>query len=191
MAAIQMVAADAEAKGEPVEYDKHPYDVHRYYDNIPDLVNVTEMRFWFTQFHWFLTGVQRGLYQNDKLLINPRCFGENYVQKFNEYVYTFTENPFGNFYEDAWPEMYMSYMLWYMFMNECGLDHTFNDFSTYCWYRGCWPMQFVYKSGDKLLYILRAVNDAGIVWKEGISDMRQHPELAYESESDQIAKLSA
>ena len=41
------------------------------------------------------------------------------------------------------------------------------------------------------MYILRAVNDAGIVWKEGIAEMRKHPELPYESESEQLAKLSA
>ena len=158
---------------------------------IPDLINATEMRFWFYQTHWFITGMQRGLYRDDHLLVNPKCFGEHYVQKFNEYVYTFQENPFGNFFENYWPEIYLSYMLWYMMTNECGLDHTMNDFSTYCWYRGCWPMQFVYQSGDKFLYILRALNDAGIVWKEGMSELRQNPDVAYENEKDQIAKLSA
>ena len=139
---------------------------------------------------WFVTGVQRGLYNDDRLLVNPKCFGPNYIHRLNEYVYTFSYNPFGNFYEDAWPEMYMSYMLLYMFTNECGIDHLLNDVSTFCWYRGCWPMQFVYKSANKFLYILRALNDAGIVWKEGIGKMRDHPDIAYEDESNEIAKLS-
>ena len=109
----------------------------------------------------------------------------------NEYAYTFKYNPFGNFFENAWPEMYLSYMLWYMFTNECGLDHTFNDFSTFCWYRGCWPMQFVHKMGDKWLYVLRAVNDAAIVWKEGMMEIRSHPDKTYEMEEEEWSKLSA
>ena len=102
-----------------------------------------------------------------------------------------TENPFGNFYENFWPEIYLSYMLWYMFQHDCGLDHIMNDFSTFCWYRGCWPMQMVYNSGDKFLYILRAMNDAGIVWKEGIQELRKHQDMSYESESDEYSKLSS
>lgn len=82
-------------------------------------------------------------------------------------------------------------MFFYMLTNSCGLDHTLNDFSTYCWYRGCWPMQLIYKSGDKFLYILRAINDAGIVWKEGIQELRKTPDLSYESEADEYSKLSS
>ena len=41
------------------------------------------------------------------------------------------------------------------------------------------------------MYILRAVNDAGIVWKEGIAEMRKHPERPYEEEGEELAKLSA
>ena len=144
MVGVCLVQADPEKQHKPFEYEKHPYEIHDYYEGIPDLVNATETRFWFTQIHWFLTGLQRGLYRDDKLLVNPKCFGEAYVQRLNEYVYTFEADPFGNFYENAWPEIYMSYMLFYMFTNECGLDHTMNDFSTFCWYRGCWPMQFLY-----------------------------------------------
>ena len=52
-------------------------------------------------------------------------------------------------------------------------------------------MQMVYNSGDKFLYILRAMNDAGIVWKEGIQELRKHQDMSYESESDEYSKLSA
>lgn len=165
-----------------MEWDNHPYDVHEYYDNIPDLINMTETRFWFVQAHWFITGVQRGLYEDDALKINPRCFGEYYVLKFNEYAYTFQYNPFGNFFDNAWPEIYLSYMLWYMVTNECGLDHTFNDFSTFCWYRGCWPMQFLHKMGNQWLYVLRTINDAAIVWKEGMKEIKAKGDIPYESE---------
>jgi hypothetical protein len=138
-----------------------------------------------------MTGIQRGLYEDEQLTLNQRCFGEYYVQKFNEYAYTFEYNPFGNFFDNAWPEMYLTYMLYYMITNECGLDHTFNDYATYCWYKGCWPMQLVYESGDKFLYILRAVNDAAIIWKEGMDEVHAHPELNYEQEDKQWSRLSA
>ena len=43
----QVVLADPAKQGKAVEYEKHPYDIHEYYDNIPDLVNMTETGFWF------------------------------------------------------------------------------------------------------------------------------------------------
>merc|ERR1712096_434058 len=82
--------------------------------------------------------------------------------------------------------MYLTYMFFYMLTNECGLDHTLNDFSTFCWYRGCWPMQYVYKTGDKFLYILRALNDAAIVWREGIENANGQVD-----QEGEWAKLSA
>lgn len=121
--------------------------------------------------------------------MNPKCFGEHYVTKLNEYVYSFTENPFGNFYENFWPEIYLTYMLMYMFSNDCGIDHLANDFCTYCWYRGCWPMQIIFKLGDKWLYILRSINDAGIVWKEGMQELLAK-NSDYTTEGEEYAKLS-
>ena len=50
------VSAEPGKQGEPVEYQTHPYDIHEYYDGIPDLVNTTEVNFWFYQMHWFITG---------------------------------------------------------------------------------------------------------------------------------------
>lgn len=66
MLSVANVSADAEKMGEPIDWsDKHPYDEHAYFDNIPDLFNMTETRFWFTQTHWFITGVMRGLYDDN------------------------------------------------------------------------------------------------------------------------------
>jgi len=47
MLSVSAVLADAEKKGEPYEYENHPYDIHKFYDNIPDLINSTEVKFWF------------------------------------------------------------------------------------------------------------------------------------------------
>jgi hypothetical protein len=47
MLSVSTVLADAERKGEPFEYERHPYDIHQFYDNIPDLINATEVNFWF------------------------------------------------------------------------------------------------------------------------------------------------
>jgi len=185
-----LVEAAAAKQGEPVEWQKHPYDEQEYYKGIPDIINMTDARVTFHLSHWFLVGVQRGLYNDAKMTLNDQCFGEYYVTKLNEYSYTFTNNPFGNVFDNAFPELYLTYMFFYMLTNTCGLDHTFNDFSTYCWYRGCWPMQFLYKSGDRFLYILRALNDAAIVWREGIAEAND-PSIALDAKQEKWAKLSA
>ena len=123
--------------------------------------------------------------------INNACFGEFYIRKINEYAYTLVDNPFGNFFDDLFPILYLSYMIIYMATSECGLDKIFNDYSTYCWYKGCWPMQFLYKSGDKFLYILRALNDAAIVWREGIEEFQKNPNKSYEQEEPEWGRLTA
>ena len=197
---LSSVRADATKRGEQVDWSTdgtHPYDVHQYYDDIPDVINMTETRFWFAQVHWFITGVHRGLYDNETLHINPKCFGEYYVQKANEYAYTFQYDPFGNFIDNVFPEIYLSYMLFYMGTTECGLTHTFNDFSTYCWYRGCWPMQFIYKMGEgrkvgyKILLIIRAINDVAIAWKVGIEEITAKPDASHEWQRDEWSKLAS
>ena len=95
-------------QGVPVEWNNTAYDIHEYYDNIPQTINMTEARFWFEQIHWFITGVQRGLYEDDHYKVDPRCFGEFYVVKMNEYIYTFEYSPFGNFFDDMFPALYMT-----------------------------------------------------------------------------------
>ena len=51
-------------------------------------------------------------------------------------------------------------------------------------------MQFLYKSGDRFLYILRALNDAAIVWREGIAEAND-PSISLEDKQEKWAKLSA
>ena len=59
-----------------------------------------------------------------------------------------------------------------MLTNDCDIDHIVNDYMVYCWYRGCWPEQMLAQVENKFLYILRAINDAAIVWYEGIPDSK-------------------
>lgn len=87
--------------------------------------------------------------------------------------------------------IYMSYMLLYMVINECDIARLFNDYSSFCWYKGCWPQQFLYKMLDNFLYILRAINDAAIVWKEGLDEFSEKPNRTHVEEERDWAKLSA
>ena len=115
-----------------------------------------------------------GLYRNESFKLSDTCFERKAVQKFNEYAHTFVGNPFGNFFDNMFPMGAMTVNLLYMIFSQCGFDDSVNAMATYCWYRGCWPMQILYKSGKKFLYIFRAINDAAIVWVEG---MRKSPKI--------------
>lgn len=116
--------------------------------------------------HWYLTGFERGIYNDSSIRLNDDCFGDYYVTKLNEYEYLFQENPFGNIWENYMPEISLMYQFTYMFNNQCDVDETIYDFMIFCWYRGCWPKQMVKQTGATWLYILRSVNDAAIVWYE-------------------------
>jgi hypothetical protein len=172
-------------------YLYHKFDYDEVYGDVPDVINMTEVGFWFSQVHWATTGFMRGFYQDNKIESNPRCFGEYYLMKTNQYVYTFQYNPFDSFFESAFPMIYMTYMLFFMVINECGMNHLFNDYSSFCWYKGCWPQQFLYKLLDNFLYILRAINDAAIVWKEGLDELSENPDRTHVEEERDWAKLSA
>ena len=72
-----------------------------------------------------------------------------------------------------------------MFTTYCQVDDYMNDYMLFCWYRGCWPEQWLYQVKDKFLYILRAFNDAAIVWYEGVPSDR-----ASEKDTEQFINLS-
>ena len=100
-----------------------------------------ETRFRFKLIHWFLTGIDRGLYNDTNIVLDEDCFGDGYVQKLNEYEYLWTHDPFGDFYTSFFPEVSLTYQLFYMVTAKCDLDHALNDYMLYCWYKGCWPDQ--------------------------------------------------
>ena len=67
-------------------------------------------RFYFKVAHWFLTGIERGMYNDDSLIIDSDCFGDFFVTKLNEYIYLFEENPLGeNAFSSFIPEVSLTY----------------------------------------------------------------------------------
>ena len=139
LAACLMASHKVEAMDGFIDWEKHEYDEEEYFKDIPDLINITETRLTFKIIHWFLTGVERGLYEDDTLTIDPDCFGDYYVTKLNEYEYLFTEQPFGDFFQNVIPEISITYQFYFMATNKCSINEVFNDYMVYCWYRGCWP----------------------------------------------------
>ena len=45
----------------------------------------------------------------------------------------------------------------------------------FCWYRGCFPRQILFETPVKILYVMRAINDAAIVWYEGVPKEGETP----------------
>jgi hypothetical protein len=158
------------------DWEANPYDEEQYFKDIPDLVNITDLTFKFRMAHWYLTGFERGIYNDSSIRLNPECFGKYYITKVNEYEYLFEADPFGNIFENVMPEVSLTFQFIYMFNTQCGVDETVNDFMVFCWYRGCWPRQIMLQSGSKILYVMRAINDAAIIWYEGIPDGKMSQE---------------
>jgi hypothetical protein len=79
-----------------IDWEKHVYDEEEKLKDIPDLVKMDELRFYFKLTNWFLTGIERGLYNDTSLIINSDCFGDQFVTKINEFEYIVTADPFGD-----------------------------------------------------------------------------------------------
>jgi hypothetical protein len=172
---ISMLLSAVLAEG-VLKWEAHEYDEEEYFKDIPDLVNMTDVSFKFKMAHWFLTGFERGVYNDSSIRLNPECFGDYYVTKLNEYEYLFEADPFNNIWQNVFPEISLTYQFLYMFNNQCDIDETINDFMVFCWYRGCWPKQILLSSGNKILYVLRAINDAAIIWYEGVPEGKMSDE---------------
>ena len=165
-ALTSQVEGKAEKQGEPVDWEKNHYDVDEYFKGIDDYIDMNEWKVNFKLIHGFILGFQQGLWNNENFSIDEDCFGERWVNKLNQYEYLFYGDPFGNFYENFFPEMSLTYQFYYMIFNTCRLDNTVQEFMVFCWYRGCWPKEIVLNSKDKWLYILRDLNDEGISWSD-------------------------
>jgi hypothetical protein len=87
----------------------------------------------------FLTGTKRGLFDDDDIILNDQCFGDYYAKKLNEYAYLFWGNPFGDFFQNMFPEIALTYEFYYMIWTVCEVDNTINEVMMFCWYKGCWP----------------------------------------------------
>ena len=92
-----------------IDWATHPYDEEQYFKDIPDNVGIADVRFTFKIIHWVMTGIERGLYNDDTLTLSDECFGDKYVTKTNEYAYLINENPFGDFWQNLMPEISLTY----------------------------------------------------------------------------------
>ena len=92
-----------------IDWEKHVYDEEEKLKDIPDLVEMDNLRFYFKLTNWFLTGIERGLYNDTSLIINSDCFGDQFVTKINEFEYIVTENPFGEAIDNVVPVLSLSY----------------------------------------------------------------------------------
>jgi len=66
---------------EGLDAEEEPYE-HPWLD-IPDVVNTTSIEWYFNMTHHFLTGIERGMYMNDSIVLHEHCFGKKYVTKIN------------------------------------------------------------------------------------------------------------
>lgn len=129
-------------------------------------------RFGFRMTNWAITGLERGLYNDSTLVVNSDCFGDQFVTKINELEHIWEAKPFndGDFFSNVLPAMSLVYQVYFMLSAKCGLNVAMNDFMLFCWYRGCQPQQYWTHIKKNFLYILRNINDAAIVWYEGVPE---------------------
>ena len=61
--------------------NQKPYEHN--WKEVQDLINSTTVQWYFDMTHHFLTGVERGVYNNDTLTLHEDCFGKKYVTRIN------------------------------------------------------------------------------------------------------------
>ena len=116
---------------EGLDEEELPYE-HPWAD-IPDLVNKTEIQWYFNMTHHFLTGIERGMYMNDSIVLHEHCFGPKYVDKINWMAAMIQADILEHWIQ----ELAIIYQLYYMWSDKCKIDQTFNDFYVFCWNHGC------------------------------------------------------
>ena len=145
-----------------MDEDEEPYE-HDFL-HIPDLIDNKTVLFYFNLTHQFLTGVERGMYGNDSIVLNEDCFGPRYVTKINEFAAMVKS--------DIWKhwmlEIAIIYQLYFMWSDKCKIDQTVNDVYIYFWNENFHPGLLVSNTEANFLYMTRAIIDACIVWWEGV-----------------------
>ena len=168
---ISTLASFATAK---YEYDAEFWDgfdaeeepfVHPW-TTIPDLVNKTEINWYFNMTHHMLQGIERGMYKNDSITLDDDCFGPRFIIKINEFA-AMTKKDVGS---NIILMIMIIYQLYYMWGEKCKIDETFNDVYLFCWNDGCTPDQVGQNIEKNILYMTRDIIDAGIVWWEGVPE---------------------
>ena len=152
------VAAQSSDFWEGFDADEPPYE-HDWTD-IPDFINKTQVSWYFNMSHHFLTGVERGIYMNDSITLDPLCFGERYVTKINEFAAMIKDDIWKNIIL----ELSVIYQVYYMLGDKCSIDKIFNDMYIYCWNEGCYSDEIWSNTENNFLYMTRALIDAAIVW---------------------------
>jgi len=133
---------------------------------MPDLIDRPKVGWYFNMSHHFLTGIERGMYMNDSIVLDQDCFGERYINKTNWMAGMFQHDPF-----DHWIQISaLTYQFYYMWSDKCKIDETFKDFYLYCWNEGCYGDEVLDNSKLNFLYMTRALLDALIVWYEGVPE---------------------
>ena len=160
---LQAVTYDAEfwegldAEEEPFEHD---------WLLIPDLIGKENVTWYFNMTHHFLTGIERGMYKNESIVLNKDCFGERYVTKINEFAAMIKSN----WQDHIVLEIAIIYQLFYMWSDKCKIDSTINDLHVFCWNYGCTANEMWEHTELNFLYMTRAMIDAAIVWFEGVPE---------------------
>lgn len=111
----------AETRTGPVD-ENHPYNEQEYFKDIPAFIDFNETTKNGILAHNFIKGLHRGLYSDPNFELNDECFGSRYPQLLNEANYLFTQNPFGAFIDNIWPQASMMYQIFYMIFTTCGFD---------------------------------------------------------------------
>ena len=156
---------------EGLDAEEDPYE-HEWL-TIPDLIGKENVTWYFNMTHHFLTGIERGMYMNDSIVLHHDCFGEKYVTKINEFTAMIKSD-----WSKHWIlEGAIIYQLFYMWSDKCQIDNTFNDLYTFCWNEGCALDELWEHTELNFLYMTRAMLDAAIVWFEGIPEEKaENPE---------------
>ena len=163
--------AGLDAEEEPYEHD---------WLEIPDLIGKENVTWYFNMTHHFLTGIERGMYMNDSIVLHKDCFGERYVTKINEFAAMIKSD-----WMKHWVlEGAIIYQLYYMWSDKCKIDSTINDVYVFCWNNGCAAGELWNHAELNFLYMTRALIDAAIVWFEGIPEDK----LADAAQWDNLAR---
>ena len=158
------------------------------WNDIPDVIDVKEVGWWFNLTRHFMLGIERGVYMNDTLEISPDCFGELQVKRINEFA-AMAEH------ESASSHLVLQisiiYQLYYMLTEKCHIDYIINDMFLYCWNVGCHSDEIWERTENNVLYMTRALIDAGIVWYEGVPEEKYQNRQQWDNLSRQTGETVA
>jgi hypothetical protein len=59
-----------------VDWEQNPHDTEKMFYDIPHYIDMKQVRFSFKMTNWFITGLERGLYNDTSLVVNSDCFGD-------------------------------------------------------------------------------------------------------------------